>query len=255
MAGETEMTDSTSLFTLEGKLAVVTGGERGIGRALAVGLQHAGAKVAVLDLGEGREAGGFPVIECDVSDERMVEAALAKVNSRIGSPDILVNNAGIDSLQPASTYPTETWQRIIGVNLTGALFCARRVGSDLIAAGRSGRIINIASVLGHVAPSMQTAVAYSAAKSGLLGMTRALAVEWAAHRINVNAICPGFVVTDLTASRLADADYERRMKHRIPAGRFAQPGGLVSAAVFLASPAADLVTGHALNVDAGWMAA
>lgn len=249
------MTESTSLFTLEGKLAVVTGGERGIGLALAVGLQHAGAKVAVLDLGGDREAGGFPVFECDVSDERMVEAALDRVKSSIGMPDILVNNAGINSLQPAATFPTEIWQRIIGINLTGAFFCARRVGADLIAAGRSGRIINIASVLGHVAPSMQTAVAYSTAKSGLLGMTRALAVEWATHRINVNAFCPGFVVTDLTASRLADADYERRMKQRIPAGRFAQPGDLVGAAVFLASPAADLVTGHALNVDAGWMAA
>lgn len=247
--------DDAGLFTLEGKLAIVTGGEKGIGRALAEGLRGAGAKVALLDLGEDGETGGFPLFQCDVSDERMVERALDKVKSRLGLPDILVNNAGINSLQAAATYPTETWQRIIGINLTGAFFCARRVGADLIKAGKPGRIINIASVLGHVAPSMQTAVAYSAAKSGLLGMTRALAVEWAAHRINVNAICPGFVLTDLTASRLADAEYERKVKQRIPAGRFAQPGDLVGAAVFLASPAADLVTGHALNVDAGWMAA
>jgi NAD(P)-dependent dehydrogenase (short-subunit alcohol dehydrogenase family) len=167
----------------------------------------------------------------------------------------LVNNAGINVLGPAVSYPTATWQRIIDINLTGAFFCARRVGAELIKAGNGGRIINIASVMGHIAPSVHSAVAYSAAKAGMLGLTRALAVEWAKHLITVNAICPGMILTDLTASRMNDETYELGMRRRIPSGQFGSPQDLVGAAIYLASPAANLVTGHALNVDGGWMAA
>ncbi len=246
---------SQASFSLEGMRAVVTGGGRGIGYTIACGLRQAGARVALLDLSEDGEHDGFPIFRCDVSDEALVEAAFDKVEASIGLPDVLINNAGINALGAAASYPTATWTKVLGTNLTGAFLCARRVGSRLIDAGRPGRIINIASVMGHVGPSMHAAVAYSAAKSGMLGLTRALAVEWAANRINVNAICPGMILTDLTASRMDDAEYERKMRQRMPGGRFGQPADLVGAAIFLASPASSLVTGHALNVDAGWMAA
>jgi NAD(P)-dependent dehydrogenase (short-subunit alcohol dehydrogenase family) len=245
----------SSLFSLEGKVAVVTGAHRGIGRTLALALQDAGAAVANLDLVEDGDQDGIVAIKCDVTDEVMVESAFDKVRDRLGIADILVNNAGINILAAAHTYKTADWNKIIAINLTGAFFCARRLGRDLIAAGRSGRIINIASVMGHVAPSMHRAVAYSAAKSGMLGLTRALAVEWAEHGITVNAICPGMILTDLTASRMNDAEYERKMRQRIPGGRFGKPDDLIGAAIYLASPASQLVSGHALNVDAGWMAA
>lgn len=246
---------SQSAFSLEGMTAVVTGGGRGIGNSIARGLSKAGARVVLLDLIEDGHTDGFQTIRCDVSDERLVEAAFDKVEAAIGLPEILVNNAGINALGPAATYPTSSWTKVLGTNLNGAFFCARRVGARLIQAGRPGRIINIASVMGHVGPSMHNAVAYSAAKAGMLGLTRALAVEWAANGINVNAICPGMILTELTASRMDDSEYERKMRQRIPGGRFGQPSDLVGTAIFLASPASSLITGHALNVDAGWMAA
>lgn len=252
------MQANSGLFSLQSRVAVVTGGGRGIGRAIAQALRDAGASVAVMDLAaDTTEAGpeGIPAYQCDVTDENAVGDVLDSISKDLGIVDVLVNNAGINSLGPAAAYPTETWRKILDINLTGAFFCARHVGAALIREQRPGRIINIASVMGHVAPSMHSAVAYSAAKAGMLGLTRALAVEWARHSINVNAICPGMILTDLTERRMADESYEAAMRQRIPNGRFGAPEDLVGAAIFLASPAASLVTGHALNVDAGWMAA
>lgn len=253
---EDEVKSHANRFSLQGRVAVVTGGGRGIGRAIACGFRDAGATVAVLDVADntGIEQ-GIATYRCDVTSETSVDSALNRVAEDLGMTDILVNNAGINVLGPAASYPTATWQKILDINLTGAFFCARHVGAALIDAGRSGRIINIASVMGHVGPNMHTAVAYSAAKAGMLGLTRALAVEWSKHSINVNAICPGMILTDLTASRMTDKNYELATLQRIPNGRFGSSDDLVGAAIYLASPAADLVTGHALNVDGGWMAA
>jgi NAD(P)-dependent dehydrogenase (short-subunit alcohol dehydrogenase family) len=256
--GEMNMKDPASLFSLQDQVAVVTGGGRGIGWAIASAFHAAGAKVAVLDVtvdDAKTQETGISAYQCDVTDEASVDEALNSVANDIGMIDILVNNAGINVLGPAESYPTKTWQRILDINLTGAFLCARHVGSELIKARSSGRIINIASVMGHIAPNVHSAVAYSAAKAGMLGLTRALAVEWSKYSITVNAICPGMILTDLTASRMDDKNYERGMRQRIPAGRFGSPDDLVGAAIYLASPAADFVTGHALNVDAGWMAA
>jgi NAD(P)-dependent dehydrogenase (short-subunit alcohol dehydrogenase family) len=230
--GEMNMKDPASLFSLQDQVAVVTGGGRGIGWAIASAFHAAGAKVAVLDVtvdDAKTQETGISAYQCDVTDEASVDEALNSVANDIGMIDILVNNA--------------------------AFLCARHVGSELIKARSSGRIINIASVMGHIAPNVHSAVAYSAAKAGMLGLTRALAVEWSKYSITVNAICPGMILTDLTASRMDDKNYERGMRQRIPAGRFGSPDDLVGAAIYLASPAADFVTGHALNVDAGWMAA
>ncbi len=252
------MDANRELFSLQSRVAVVTGGSRGIGLVIAQAFRKAGATVAVVDLAIDDAAPrveGMPAYRCDVTDETAVGAALDRVAKDLGTVDVLVNNAGINSLGPAESYPTATWRKVLDTNLTGAFFCARHIGARLIPEQRPGRIINIASVMGHVAPSMHNAVAYSAAKSGMLGLTRALAVEWAKHAINVNAICPGMILTDLTSSRMTDKSYEAAMRGRIPNGRFGTPEDLVGAAIFLASPAAEIVTGHALNVDAGWMAA
>ena len=255
---KTNMKSPANLFSLQGKVAVVTGGGRGIGRAIAAGLRDCGASVAALDLTAGNieaEQEGVKLFYCDVTSEASIDGALNKVADELGMTDILINNAGINVLGPAMTYPTATWQKVLDINLTGAFLCARHVGADLINSGKPGRIINIASVMGHVAPNIHAAVAYSAAKAGMLGLTRALAVEWSKYSITVNAICPGMILTDLTASRMTDKNYERGMRQRIPNGQFGSPDDLVGAAVYLASSAANLVTGHALNVDGGWMAA
>jgi NAD(P)-dependent dehydrogenase (short-subunit alcohol dehydrogenase family) len=255
---EDRISSLADLFCLQGKVAVVTGGRRGIGLALASGLRAAGANVVILDLiqdGSDVEQGSIPAYHCDVADESSVEEALSTVAKQHGCIEILINNAGINVLGPAISYPTATWQKILDINLTGAFLCARRVGAELIKHRSTGRIVNVASVMGHVAPSLHSAVAYSAAKAGMLGLTRALAVEWAKDSITVNAICPGMILTDLTSSRMTDEAYESGMRQRIPTGHFGSPRDLVGTAIYLCSPAATLVTGHALNVDGGWMAA
>src|ERR1700754_2696250 len=233
--GEMNIKDPANLFSLHGKVAAVTGGGRGIGWAIASAFRAAGAKVAVLDVTVDNaiaKESRILAYECDVTDESSVEEALDRVADDVGLVDILVNNAGINVLGPAESYPTETWQRIIDINLTGAFLCARHVGSKLIIAGNPGRIINIASVMGHIAPNAHSAVAYSAAKAGMLGLTRALAVEWSKHSITVNAICPGMILTDLTSSRMTDENYERALRQRIPSGRFGSPDDLVGAAIY-----------------------
>ncbi len=244
---------------LAGRAAVVTGGQRGIGRAIADALSGAGASVAVLDLAvdaEGRHPGSGELrIAADIADEDAVERAFDKVRATFGPVDILVNNAGINVIRPASEFSLQDWNRVISVNLTGQFLCARRAGRDMIAAGKGGRIVNIASVLGHLGPSMHTAVAYSAAKAGLIGMTRALAVEWATLGILVNAVCPGMTETELTRGRLASKEYTDRILARVPMRRISSPQDIADAVLFLVSPGAQMITGHSLNVDGGWLAA
>jgi NAD(P)-dependent dehydrogenase (short-subunit alcohol dehydrogenase family) len=246
-------------WSLAGLSAVVTGGMRGIGRAIADALTEAGAEVAVIDL----EVDGQPQdphsrelrIAADISREEEVERAFDAIRAAFGTLDILVNNAGINVIRPAEEFSLSDWNKVISVNLTGQFLCARRAGREMIAAGKGGRIVNIASVLGHVGPSMHTAVAYSAAKAGLIGMTKALAVEWATRGILVNAVCPGMTQTDLTRARMADQDYEQRILARIPMRRICTTEDIAGAVLFLASSAGQMITGQSLNVDGGWLAA
>jgi 2-dehydro-3-deoxy-D-gluconate 5-dehydrogenase len=239
------------LFSLSGKTALVTGARTGIGRAIAVGLASAGAKLILLGRGDlsGISSSVVDVVSVDLEDPSAVGPALAPVLDahRI---DVLVNNAGTIGRGPAASVSLEDWRRVLSVNLDSAFVLSQLVGSQMLAAG-SGKIVNIASLL-----SFQGGIlvpAYTASKHALAGLTKALANEWASSNVQVNAIAPGYIATNNTAVLQADPAREPAIRSRIPAGRWGTPEDLVGAAVFLSSRASDYVTGHVLVVDGGWM--
>ncbi|HVS29860.1 MAG TPA: 2-dehydro-3-deoxy-D-gluconate 5-dehydrogenase KduD [Thermoanaerobaculia bacterium] len=247
---------SANLFRLDGKTAIVTGASRGLGAAMAMALAEAGAQVALVargDLETTRAAieklGGRALpISADLAD-RSAPAAIMKA---VGQADILVNNAGIIRRANALEYSDEDWDAVIEVNLRSVFVLSREFARALVARGAAGRIINVASML-----SFQGGVrvaAYTAAKSGLLGLTRALANELAPQGINVNAIAPGYMATDNTAALRSDPERSRDILARIPAGRWGTPDDLKGVTVFLASPAAAYVHGTVIAVDGGWLA-
>jgi 2-deoxy-D-gluconate 3-dehydrogenase len=243
---------------LDGRVALVTGASRGLGRAMAIALAEAGADVGLVarsrdDLREaasevsrlGRRALALPA---DVAAEREVEAAVRGAIEAFGAVDILVNNSGVAVVKPlVETTPTE-WRRVMETNLTGAFNCCRAVGPGMIARGR-GKIVNVASVLG--ARGLSGYSAYSASKGGLLALTRTLAVEWARHNIQVNAIAPGWFVTSMNEHAFADAAVRERLLRAVPARRTGRPEELGALVVYLASPASDYVTGEVVFVDGG----
>jgi 2-deoxy-D-gluconate 3-dehydrogenase len=248
---------------LDGKVALITGCGPGIGRALAVGLAAAGADVAVSDLPQHldhveacatviRELGRAALaVELDVTDVPSIETGVEVVRDHFGRVDILVNNAGINIVKPAFEHTQQDWDLTYGINLRGAFFCAQSVGR-LMAARGGGKIINIVSQFGLV--GFEGRAAYSASKGGLVSLTRTLAVEWAEHRINVNAIAPTYTATVHNSEVREDAEFVQRFTARIPLGRLGVPEDLIGAAVFLASPGADMITGQTLAVDGGWTA-
>lgn len=253
---------SLAPFSLRGLTGVVTGAGRGIGRALACALAEAGANVVACDLcqadveetAERIASRGVEALAAvaDVTSEADVERMVQCVNDRFGRLDVLVNNAGTTVQKPATEITLEEWNRVLAVNLTGTFLCSRKA-APLLARGGNGAIVNIGSINGQVAPALHPSSAYSAAKAGVLGLTRALAVEWATLGVRVNAVCPTYVRTEMTAARLRDPEYAARIENRTPLGRIAEPDDLAGAVVFLASPASGMVTGHALNVDGGWV--
>ncbi|MCF3649216.1 2-dehydro-3-deoxy-D-gluconate 5-dehydrogenase KduD [Synoicihabitans lomoniglobus] len=247
-------------FDLSGQVAVVTGASRGIGAALAVGLAEAGADVALLARSECDAASAAIAavgrrriqVKVDIGKPGVCAAALAQVETDLGPPTILVNNAGIIRRADFEDYSRQDWDDVMAVNLDGVFDLSQAFARSCLHAGRKGRIINIASML-----SFQGGVrvaAYTASKSALLGLTRALANELAPQGINVNAIAPGYIATDNTAPLRADEARNASILDRIPAGRWGDPTDLVGAAVFLASPAAAYVHGTVLAVDGGWLA-
>ncbi len=254
------MSDATQRFNLKGKLAVVTGASRGLGRAIALGLAEHGARLALVSRGEVKlkevaaesetETGVF---SADLADTKTLAGVFERVKGACGTPDILVNCAGTTYRGPAIEQPLEEWRRVLAVNLDAPLVLAQCFARELIAAGRGGKILNICSLLSG--RSRPTVPAYTASKTGLVGLTRALAVEWMEQGISVNAIGPGYFDTELTAPVKSQAEFDAWVKKRAPVGRWGKPADIVGAAVFLCSPASDFVTGQLLYVDGGWMAA
>jgi 2-deoxy-D-gluconate 3-dehydrogenase len=249
-------------FTVEGARALVTGGASGIGRAIAEGLAACGAHVAVTvhehgadDVvaaiqGFGRRAEVLQVDLMTASRDALGQL-VANAEGRLGGLDILVNNAGIILREDALDYSWEDWRAVMAVDLDAVWLLSQAAARKMSARGR-GSIINIASVL-----SFQGGIrvpAYTAAKHGVVGLTKALANEWAAYGITVNAIAPGYVATENTKALRADQSRMRELLSRIPAGRFADPGEIAGAAVFLASPAARYINGAVISVDGGWLA-
>lgn len=253
--------DGLRTFDLTGKLAVVTGASRGIGLAMATALARAGADIigvsaTMPDTGSaaatavqaaGRE---FTPMAADFSQRDQVEQLAYELTHRERPVDILVNNAGTIARAPAIRHATQDWDHVLQVNLTSQFMLTREVGAQMVTRG-SGKIIFTASLLSFQGGI--NVVGYTAAKSAIAGMTRALANEWAGSGVNVNAIAPGYIATDNTAALRADPERDAAIRARIPAGRWGDPGDLAGATVFLASAASKYVHGTVLAVDGGWL--
>ena len=252
---------SDEMFGLDGRRALVTGAGRGLGRAMSVGLAEAGADVALVarnakELKETArkveltrsKAAIFPY---DLRDIDGLPELVSNVEASFEPIDILVNNAGMTRRGNAEEYQVSDWQDVMQVNLTAAFVLCRECGRRMVAAGK-GKIINVGSLASEI--GIPFAASYVASKSGLLGLTRALAVEWAGKGVNVNAIGPGYFETELTRPLINDAVRGPKIDSKIPMGRWGKPDELKGAVVFLASRASDYITGQILYVDGGWMA-
>jgi NAD(P)-dependent dehydrogenase (short-subunit alcohol dehydrogenase family) len=251
------------MFSLEGDVAFITGGGGAVGGATAKALARAGAAVVLADkaedaakrvAGEVQAIGGRAMaVGMDVTREESVGAAVERAVREFGKVDILVNNAGINIRKRAQDFTPQDWSTVMDVNLRGYFLCARAVGPAMIQRG-SGRIINVASILGHRGSPISPNLVYTVSKGGVVNLTRALAVEWAPHNVRVNGIAPTYLRTPLTEAFIADPNYGEKIIARTPMGRVGVAEDLEGAMLFLASRASGLVTGHILAVDGGWLA-
>jgi NAD(P)-dependent dehydrogenase (short-subunit alcohol dehydrogenase family) len=248
------------LFDLTDKIAIITGGGSGIGRRIALAFAEYGAKSIIADINqeaatlvksEINARGGKAIpLRVDVTQPEEVEGMVNVALDSFGRIDVLFNNAGISIRGPAESFPLEDWNRVIAINLTGMFLCAQSVGKVMIKQG-GGKIINTASVsavLGHPGN-----LAYAAAKHGVVGMTKVMAVEWAKYGVSVNCIGPGIIQTPLTAKALEDPKKYHELVSKVPMGRLGEPDDLIGAVIFLASQASNYVTGQAIYVEGGRM--
>lgn len=250
------------LFDLSGRVAIVTGGARGLGRSMALALADAGSDVVITDILvshakdvvkeiEQRDQRSL-FIKADVTKGKEVQKMVSKVTEHFGKIDILINNAGINIISPAEDFVLEDWNKVVNINLTGVFLCAQAVGKEMIKQGK-GKIINIASLFGTIG-SPHTAVAYNSSKAGVINLTKSLAMEWGRYNINVNAIAPGIIETELTRKRLENKKYYKYLIDRNPLERIGKPEDLIGAIIYLSSEASNFVTGHTILIDGGYSA-
>lgn len=247
-------------FNLSGKVAIVTGCDTGLGQGMALGLAGAGCDIVSVnrrvpeETAAGVKALGrrFLAIRADLSQQTAIDSIVAQAVAGMGRVDILVNNAGTIRRDDVLTFSEKDWDDVMNLNLKSVFFLSQAVARQFIQQGQGGKIINIASML-----SFQGGIrvpSYTASKSGVLGITRLLANEWAHHGINVNAIAPGYMATNNTQQLRDDEERSKAILDRIPAGRWGTPNDLQGPAVFLASSASDYINGYTLAVDGGWLA-
>ncbi|MBN2050205.1 MAG: 2-dehydro-3-deoxy-D-gluconate 5-dehydrogenase KduD [Spirochaetales bacterium] len=247
-------------FSLQGKTAVVTGCSTGLGQGMSLGLAEAGAKVLGVDYVESDETvelmkkigADFKAIKENLMTLEPIERIISSAVETFGSLDILVNNAGIIRREDSINFTEKDWDEVVDLNMKTLFFLSQAAARQFIKQGRGGKIINVASML-----SFQGGIrvpSYTASKSGVMGLTKLMANEWASHRINVNAIAPGYMATNNTAALRADPVRSAELLGRIPAGRWGDPADLKGPVVFLASSASDYVSGYTIAVDGGWLA-
>jgi NAD(P)-dependent dehydrogenase (short-subunit alcohol dehydrogenase family) len=250
-------------FRLTDQQALVTGAAHGIGFATAAALAEAGAGVCLADIDEPAAAAAAAQLTAaghaataarlDVTDGEAARRVVDEIVARSGRLDALVNNAGVAARSPSESYEREAWERVVAVNLTGSFLMAQAAARVMLPR-RTGCIINVSSIMGLVGNGLYPNPAYHASKGGLVNLTRALAIEWAPQQVRVNAVAPCFVATPLTEKLLADPAMRAQIISRTPLGRLATAAEVAAAILFLASPAAAMVTGHVLAVDGGWLA-
>lgn len=247
-----------NLFDLKGKVAVVTGGTRGLGKDMAIGLASAGADVVVIgrsvpaDVIEEIEKEGRKVlgISFDLQDSDGYDDLVAQIIEEMGSIDILVNNAGVQKRHPSVEFPREDWDFVMDINANAVFFMCQKVGKHMLEQGK-GKIINIASLLSF--QGGLTVPAYAASKGAVMQFSKSLSNEWAKHGVNVNCIAPGYMATEMNTALIHDETRNRQILERIPANRWGNPDDMKGAVIFLASAASDYVNGFTIAVDGGWL--
>jgi len=251
-----------SLFSLDSKRALVTGGSRGLGLGIATGLAEHGADIVLAARGEKRLAQAKEALEetgrtiwtfpFDLHKLKEIPEFFSRLSKKVGGVDILVNNAGTIKRDPAVKVSLEDWQEIVELNLTSVFVLSQAFARERISSGKPGKIINIGSLSCEV--SRPSLAAYTASKGGIRQLTKALAVEWAKYKINVNAIGPGYYATEMTRPLTENPEFDEWVKKKTPLGRWGRPEDLVGTAVFLASAASEFITGQIIYVDGGWLA-